>query len=124
MAKNILAKPIKLIHLEESWTFLKEIEKSNHEVFLQLWKNFKKAEMPNNGLGGDCFGKLRGDIWYFRVNHGGLWYRTLCFWDKTGKENTLVVCTHTILKKGNKVPPKEIDKADKIKIQYFELLKD
>lgn len=117
-------KPIRIQHLEDSWEFLLEIKKSNKAVFLKLWKNFKKAEIPNNGLGGDCFGKLKGEIWYFRVNENGIWYRTLCFWDKTEKKHTLVVCTHTILKKGNKVPPNEIENADKMRKIYFENKED
>jgi hypothetical protein len=115
-----LGKPIKIWHLVESMDFLKELRKSDVEAFLKLWKNFKKAEMPNIGLGGDSFRKLQGDIWYFREYHEGVWYRTLCFWDKTEEKNTLVVCTHTIMKKKNKVPPNEIDKAKKIRSEYFE----
>jgi phage-related protein len=43
----------------------------------------------------------------------------LAFWDKTNKTDTLVIATHGIVKKTNKMPAKEIDKADKIRKAYF-----
>lgn len=41
------------------------------------------------------------------------------FWDKTSKEQTLVVATHGFIKKVDKVPDKEIDRAVRIREQYF-----
>lgn len=46
--------------------------------------------------------------------------RLLAFWDKTDKQETLVVSTHGMVKKTDKVPKKEIDKADKIRQEYFD----
>jgi phage-related protein len=44
----------------------------------------------------------------------------LAFWDKTEKMETLVLATHGIIKKVDKVPKKEIEKAKQIRAEYFE----
>ena len=42
------------------------------------------------------------------------------FWDKSDGKETLVVATHGILKKSQKTPSKEIEKAQEIRKQYLE----
>ncbi|MEZ4917053.1 MAG: type II toxin-antitoxin system RelE/ParE family toxin [Chitinophagales bacterium] len=37
------------------------------------------------------------------------------------KKNTLIFATHGIIKKTNKTPQKEIEKAEQIRLNYFEL---
>jgi hypothetical protein len=44
----------------------------------------------------------------------------MSFWDKTDNQDTLVVATHGIIKKSDKVPKAEIEKAKLIMIRYFE----
>ncbi len=51
-------------------------------------------------------------------------YRLFAFWDKSDKTETLVISTHGIVKKVDKVPKAEIEKAEKIKSGYFENQKD
>jgi phage-related protein len=46
--------------------------------------------------------------------------RLLAFWDKTEKKETLVVATHGFIKKSQKTPKSEIEKAEKIRKQYFD----
>jgi hypothetical protein len=48
-------------------------------------------------------------------------YRILAFWDKTGKAETVVISTHGIIKKTDKTPPVEIEKAENLRKSYFEL---
>jgi phage-related protein len=59
-------------------------------------------------------------VWEFRTLYNGLQYRLLAFWDKTDGIDTLVIATHGIIKKTDKVPQKEIEKAEKIRTSYFE----
>jgi len=59
------------------------------------------------------------DIWEFRKKYKGLQYRLLAFWDKTDKTDTLVISTHGIVKKVDKAPKSEIEKAKKIRTEYF-----
>ena len=66
------------------------------------------------------FKKLRDEIWEFRVRHGNNQIRLLAFWDKTDTQNTLVFATHGFLKKVDKVPDNEIERAKNIRKKYFE----
>ncbi len=59
-------------------------------------------------------------IWEFRTKYKKTYYRLLSFWDKTDKKETLVVATHGIIKKTDKIPKAEIEKAKAIMRQYFE----
>ncbi len=63
--------------------------------------------------------KLSGDIWEFRTQYGNLQYRLLAFWDKKEAHDTLVIATHGIIKKTDKMPAKEIQKAEQIRHNYF-----
>ena len=63
--------------------------------------------------------KLQNDIWEFRTKHAGLQIRLLAFWDKTSSEVTLVFATHGFIKKVDKVPKNEINRAIRIKNEYF-----
>jgi len=65
------------------------------------------------------FKKLKNDIWEFRTKFAGLQIRLLAFWDKTDKKKTLVIATHGFIKKVDKVPANEIDRAVRLRDQYF-----
>ncbi len=67
----------------------------------------------------DIFGNLM-DIWEFRTQYAGIQIRLLAFWDKTDGKETLVFATHGFIKKVDKVPSKEIERAVKIKERYFQ----
>ncbi len=41
-------------------------------------------------------------------------YRLFAFWDKTGNTETVVISTHGLIKKTDKTPQGEIDKAEKL----------
>lgn len=47
-------------------------------------------------------------------------YRLFAFWDKLDKTETLVISTHGIVKKVDKIAKAEIEKAEKIRSEYFE----
>jgi hypothetical protein len=56
----------------------------------------------------------------FRTKYSNLHYRIFAFWDKEESIETLVIATHGIIKKTDKVPKKEIEKARAIMQVYFE----
>ena len=64
--------------------------------------------------------KLQNDIWEFRTKYAGLQIRLLAFWDKTDRKETLVFATHGFIKKVDKVPKNEIERAVRLKDNYFE----
>jgi hypothetical protein len=43
----------------------------------------------------------------------------LAFWDKSDNQETLVIATHGFIKKVDKVPENEIDRAEKLRERYF-----
>ena len=57
------------------------------------------------------------DIWEFRTLYQGAAYRLLAFWDNKGK--TLVVATHGFMKKTQKTPKNEIEKAEALRTIWF-----
>ena len=69
----------------------------------------------------DLFKKLDDtDIWEFRTFYNKTKYRLLAFWDKTDNIQTLVMTTHGFIKKVDKVPVKEIERAENLRKKYFE----
>jgi phage-related protein len=99
--------------LYEAKQFLDSIdEKSREKIIYNIWKS-RSANDKN------LFKKLQDEIWEFRTKYDKTYYRLLAFWDKTGKEDTIVVSTHGIIKKTDKIPIKEIEKAKRIRQQYF-----
>lgn len=66
----------------------------------------------------ELFKKLENsEIWEFRTLFNGICYRLFAFWDTDTQ--TLVIATHGIVKKTQKTPKKEIEKAEKIRQEYF-----
>ena len=70
-------------------------------------------KVANGYMDKDLFKKLDGtDIWEFRTLYKGIQYRLLAFWDTDAE--TLVIATHGFVKKTQKTPSKEINKAEAI----------
>ena len=82
--------------------------------------NIDLAEQTNDTK---IFKKLQGEIWEFRSKYLGSQNRLLAFWDKSNSRNTLVIATNGCIKKTSKVPGTEIQKAEKIRREYFALKK-
>ncbi len=99
--------------LEEAKQFLDSVdEKSREKIIYNIWK----AQRTNDN---ELFKKLLDEIWEFRTKYNKTYFRLFAFWDKTNKEDTIVVSTHVIIKKTDKTPKKEIEKAERIRQQYF-----
>ncbi len=65
------------------------------------------------------FKKLSHDLWEFRIKFSRSQIRLLAFWDKTDKKSTLVIATHGFIKKVDQVPNREIQRAIKLREEYF-----
>ena len=102
-----------IVFLEEAISFVKNLDaKSRKKIFY----NIDKARLVNDPK---LFEKLEGEIWYFRTKFSSIQFRIFAFWDKTDNNNTLVIATHGVIKKSNKVLKTEIQKAEKIRKDYF-----
>jgi len=99
--------------LSDAKEFLDSIdEKSREKIIYNIWKARRTNEK-------ELFKKLQDEIWEFRTKYNKTYYRLFAFWDKTDKQDTVVISTHGIIKKSDKVPKKEIDKAERLRHQYF-----
>jgi phage-related protein len=78
--------------------------------------NIDLAEQTNDPK---LFKKLQTDIWELRTKFAGLQIRLLAFWDKTDYKKTLVIATHGFIKKVDKIPANEIDRAVRLREKYF-----
>lgn len=103
-----------VIFLEDAIDFLNNL---NFKVRNKIYYNLDKAKLANDPK---LFKKLTDDIWEFRIKFSGLQYRLFAFWDKTDKFETLVISTHGIIKKVDKVPKSDIEKAKQIRSEYFD----
>lgn len=99
--------------LEEAQLFLESLgEKERNKIYY----NIRKAQYINDN---ELFKKLNDNIWEFRTLYNSKAYRLFAFWDKSKKNDTVVISTHGILKKTQKTPTKEIEKAENIRIEYL-----
>lgn len=99
--------------LEEAKEFLDGLdEKARDKIIYNIWK----ARSTNDK---ELFKKLQDEIWEFRTKYNKTYYRLFAFWDKANKTNTIVISTHGIIKKTDKIPENEIEKAEKLRQKYF-----
>ena len=82
----------------------------------KIFYNIDLAERTNDPK---LFKKLQNDIWELRTKFGGLQIRLLAFWDKSNNKETLVIATHGFIKKVDKVPANEIERAERLRDKYF-----
>lgn len=100
--------------LEEVWEFFDTLdEKAKDKIIYNIDKS-RYSNDPN------LFKKLKDEIGEFRTISKRKKYRILAFWDKTDKTETLVIATHGMIKKTDKMPNSEIEKAKAIMKLYFE----
>jgi len=99
--------------LEGAIEFIEHLEEKSQSKIIY---NLNLASRKNDK---NLFKKLTDNIWEFRTLYNKQLLRLFAFWDKSDKEDTLVICTHGIVKKTKKIPKNEIAKAEEIRLQYF-----
>ncbi len=101
------------VFLDEALLFIKGLSAATRK---KIYYNINRYAGGERNV--ELFKKLENsDIWEFRTLYDGIAYRLFAFWDTD--ENTLVVATHGIVKKTQKTPKKEIEKAERIRQEYF-----
>jgi phage-related protein len=99
--------------MEEANQFIAELDTKTIKKILY---NIDLSEQTNDPK---LFKKLQNDIWEFRTKFGGVQIRLLAFWDKSNNKETLVIATHGFIKKVDKVPVNEINRAERLRNKYF-----
>jgi len=103
----------RVIFLAEASFFIDSLdEKTRKKVLFNIWKS-REVQDP------ELFKKLEGEIWEFRTKYSKRAIRLLSFWDKDRSNETLVVATHGFIKKQQKTPKDEIEKAKQLRRDYF-----
>lgn len=99
--------------LEEAKEFLDDLgEKSRAKIVYNIWKSRSTNDK-------ELFKKLQDEIWEFRTKYNKSYYRLFAFWDKLEKNDTVVISTHELIKKTDKIPKSEIEKAERLREKYF-----
>lgn len=103
----------KIIYSDDVISFLNGLKS---KVRVKIMYNINKSKFV---IDKNIFKKLddTDGIWEFRTLYDGIQYRIFAFWD-TDKD-AIVLTTHGIIKKTQKTPPKEIEKAEAIRKDYF-----
>lgn len=113
-----MTKKFKVQFLQEASDFLDQIDERAREKIIY---NIFKAQISNDRA---LFKKLNGEIWEFRTlfnkTHYRLFDRLFAFWDKTDKTDTIVISTHGLIKKTDKTPQGDLDKAERLRKLYWE----
>jgi len=104
----------KVQFLEDAKDFLDNLADKPREKIIY---NIRKAQMTQDK---ELFKKLNGEIWEFRTLYNKTHYRLFAFWDKTEKIDTIVISTHGLIKKTDKTPLGDIDKAERLRKLYFQ----
>jgi phage-related protein len=100
--------------LPKATEFLDNLDEKTRE---KVYYNMRKSQFVQDN---ELFKKLNDLIWEFRTLYNNKSYRLFAFWDNAEEQKVLVVATHGVLKKTQKTPPKEIEKAEKIRKQYWD----
>lgn len=105
-------KQFEVIFLPEAQDFMENLDEKTRE---KIYYNIRKSQHITKK---ELFKKLNENIWEFRTLYAGKAYRLFSFWDEF--EKALIVATHGIVKKQQKTPLKEIEKAEKIRKEYLD----
>ncbi len=105
----------KVEFLEEAAEFLDSLDEKVRDKIIY---NITKAQFSNNK---ELFKKLTDEIWEFRTLFNKTHYRLFAFWDKSEKTETVVISTHGLIKKTDKTPQSDLDKAERLRKRYFYL---
>ncbi len=109
-----MTEKFKVEFLPEAVYFMEGLDKKARD---KIYYNIRKAQVTNDP---ELLKKLTSTIWEFRTLYNKTYYRLFTFWDKTDKEVTLVLATHGLIKKTDKTPQADLEKAERIRQQYFE----
>jgi phage-related protein len=109
-----MEKKFEVEFLQEAVRFMNGLDKKSQE---KIYYNIRKAQITNDP---ELFKKLTATIWEFRTLYNQTYYRLFAFWDKREGRNTVVLATHGLIKKTGKTPKIDLEKAERIRKQYFE----
>ena len=109
-----MTEKFKVEFLPEAVEFMDSLDQKSQQ---KIYYNIKKAQLTNDP---ELFKKLTNNIWEFRTLYNKTHFRIFAFWDKSQGQQTLVLSTHGLIKKTDRTPKTDLEKAERIREQYFE----
>ena len=103
----------KVEFLPEAVAFMNGLDKKAQE---KIYYNIRKAQITTDRV---LFKKLTGSIWEFRTLYNRTYYRLFAFWNTNNKYITVVIATHGLIKKTGKTPLADLNKAERIRQEFF-----
>ena len=108
-----MTEKFKVEFLAEAVEFMDSLDQKSQQ---KIYYNIKKAQLTNDP---ELFKKINDNIWEFRTFYNKTHFRIFAFWDKTQGQQTLVLSTHGLIKKTDRTPKTDLEKAERIREQYF-----
>ena len=108
-----MTEKFKVEFLPEAVEFMNNLDQKAQQ---KIYYNIRKAQLANDP---ELFKKLNGNIWEFRTFYNKTHFRIFAFWDKSQGQQTLVLSTHGLIKKTDRTPKTDLEKAERIREQYL-----
>ena len=108
-----MTEKFKVEFLPEAVEFMNNLDQKAQQ---KIYFNIRKAQLANDP---ELFKKLNGNIWEFRTFYNKTHFRIFAFWDKSQGQQTLVLSTHGLIKKTDRTPKTDLEKAERIREQYL-----
>jgi len=103
----------KVLFLQDAADFLSTLDPKSREKIIY---NIRKAQVNSDK---ELFKKLNSEIWEFRTLFNKTHFRLFAFWDNRSKKDTIVIATHGLIKKTDKTPISDLEKAERLRKEYF-----
>ena len=108
-----MTEKFKVEFLPEAVEFMNNLDQKAQQ---KIYYNIRKAQLTNDP---ELFKKLNGNIWEFRTFYNKTHFRIFAFWNKSQGQQTLVLSTHGLIKKTDRTPKIDLEKAERIREQYL-----
>ena len=108
-----MTEKFKVEFLPEAVEFMDSLDQKSQQ---KIYYNIKKAQLTSDP---ELFKKLNNNVWEFRTLYNKTHFRIFAFWDKSQGQQILVLSTHGLIKKTGRTPMSDLEKAERIREQYF-----
>lgn len=108
-----MTEKFKVQFLQEAVDFIDSLDQKSREKVIY---NIRKAQVTSDK---ELFKKLNAEIWEFRTLFNKTHFRLFAFWDTRNNKNTIVIATHGLVKKSDKTPKSDLEKAQRLRKEYF-----
>lgn len=101
--------------LEPAKEFIDNLDaKTREKMLFNIWK-IKEINDPK------LLTKLNKNIWEIRTRYQKKQIRLFAFWDKRDNQSLLLIATHGIVKKTQRIALKELNRAEELRFKYFNI---